>query len=171
MLRPEGKLGLIVPVSIISLNECKTIQEMLKTYFPTIWLSHYGIRPAKLFDGAEQRLTIIVAGSTGQGNNVHTTAYQRWLQEERTNLFSVLQYQSLEDDLMLPGTWGKSMRRSLRLYAERSSKTIILWLRYMQSQEASFIIIGRLITGYDQWTSSHTSKTRLGRDPHTTIVI
>lgn len=52
------------------------------------WFSTYDIRPAKLFDGVDQRLLIYILGS----NEIYSTSYKRWKEEARENLFSTINY-------------------------------------------------------------------------------
>jgi hypothetical protein len=83
------KRGLILPLSIISTKRMKSIQELLFDKKYIIWLSSFDVYPSKLFDGAKQRLTIILIFNCNT-NKIYTTKYNRWWPEERKFLFSSL---------------------------------------------------------------------------------
>jgi len=106
LMNEHGHYGLIVPISAISLEECNSLQEQLQSKLQSIWMSHFGIRPAKLFEGAEQRLTIVI-GATKTDKTICSTAYNRWSQEERSILFQKFHFQPLNEKYLLPGTWSK----------------------------------------------------------------
>src|SRR6266496_2634131 len=106
LIDPSGRYGLIVPISAVSLEECAPLQNCLQDKLSSIWVSHFGIRPAKLFEGAEQRLTIVVA-SRLQNKTLYSTSYNRWSQEERAVLFQKIHYQTVQKKFALAGTWAK----------------------------------------------------------------
>ncbi len=106
LIDPAGRYGLIVPISAVSLEECAPLQNCLQDKLSSIWVSHFGIRPAKLFEGAEQRLTIVMASKL-QDKALYSTGYNRWSQEERAVLFQKIHYQTVHNKLVLTGTWAK----------------------------------------------------------------
>ncbi|MCK6631303.1 MAG: hypothetical protein L6Q31_02890, partial [Fimbriimonadaceae bacterium] len=89
LIGSDSRSGLIIPISAVSLEECSTLRELYLRKSSLIVFSHFGIRPAKLFDGAEQRLTIVL-NRTGDSPQVHSTGYRRWSTETRSNLFETL---------------------------------------------------------------------------------
>src|SRR5262249_41199721 len=61
----------------------------LRTLDP-LWVSCFANRPAQLFDGAQKRLTILLAcKKPSLEPTVYTTAYLRWRPEERGALFDI----------------------------------------------------------------------------------
>src|SRR6266487_4503125 len=106
LIDPSGRYGLIVPISAVSLEECAPLQNCLQDKLSSIWVSHFGIRPAKLFEGAEQRLTIVMA-SRLQDKVLYSTGYNRWSQEERAVLFQKIHYQTVQKKFALARTWAK----------------------------------------------------------------
>lgn len=89
--RNVGYLGLIVPLSIFSTGRMLPLQSILRTGKELLALSHFDVYPTKLFEGAKQRLTIVLRGERREGKFV-TTRYQRWFNEARNNLFQTLAY-------------------------------------------------------------------------------
>jgi hypothetical protein len=88
----EGRVGLIVPISIFGVNGFSQLQRESCKRLGEIWVSSYANRPAQLFDGAQKRLTIVLGRrsepSESSDPQVHTTAYLRWKKEEFPTLFA-----------------------------------------------------------------------------------
>ena len=59
ILKNNGRFGMIVPLTSISNNNMNDLQYMLKKY-RNLFISNFEIRPSKLFDGVDQRLSIII---------------------------------------------------------------------------------------------------------------
>ena len=57
------------------------------------WISTYDIRPSKLFNGVDQRLSIFITAPNTK-RQFSTTSYRRWNEEQRDDLFATLQYLS-----------------------------------------------------------------------------
>lgn len=89
LLGKGGRLGMIVPISSTSVSEFRPLVRLLTS--GTCWVSTYSNRPARLFDGVEQRLAIWLAAPTGEPR-LHVSPYQHWWQEERPYLFERLRY-------------------------------------------------------------------------------
>lgn len=99
ILKPKGRIGLIIPISIFGTSGFKTLQSLVVKNLTQIWISSYSNRPAQLFDGAQKRLTILL-GNKDRGANplVYTTKYLRWKKQEFSFLFKVkLNYAFLEE--------------------------------------------------------------------------
>ena len=89
----DGRVGLIVPIAAVSVSETGSVRVNIRDVYNATWFSSYAIRPAKLFEGVEQRLTIIVAskGST-QCTEVMASKYHQWYVDERSHLFDKIEY-------------------------------------------------------------------------------
>ena len=85
-----NNISFIVPLTIASNNNMQVVRDMICD-LGTIYYSHYEIRPAKLFEGVEQRLTVFVIR---QGNDkaLYSTSIRRWKAEHRPLLFKTLYY-------------------------------------------------------------------------------
>jgi len=84
----NGRVGLIVPISIFGTDGFATLQQHCLSALSPIWASSFANRPSQLFDGAQKRLTIVLANRKSRDvPDVFTTEYFRWKQEERSSLF------------------------------------------------------------------------------------
>ncbi|MFC0525914.1 Eco57I restriction-modification methylase domain-containing protein [Pontibacillus salicampi] len=92
-LRPNGSLGMIIPISSISGETMIPLQNYLLNKMNNLFISSYSTRPSKLFPKVEQRLSIIFGNKKENDNNpctVNTTSYMKWFSNERDILFSKL---------------------------------------------------------------------------------
>lgn len=88
LLRESYYSSFIIPISSISSGRSEPFQKIVSKQ--SVWQSSYSNRPAKLFQGVEQRLTILVMKNV-QGEH-HTTSYSHWYSEEREDLFHTIYY-------------------------------------------------------------------------------
>lgn len=95
-----GRLGFIVPVSSISTEGYKNLQDLIFT-LPGHF-SSYDDRPSRLFDGLEHiQLTIHLLENTRVSKPQHfVTECYRWSAIERTNLFPSLEYETIDAEYM-----------------------------------------------------------------------
>ena len=91
ILNVNGRFGMIVPISAVSATKMQPIQHIFAGPDKTCWISNYSLRPAKLFEGAEARLTIIINVKNSAGGTF-TTNYQKWNVEYRSVLFRTVTY-------------------------------------------------------------------------------
>ena len=99
----KGRLGFIVPVSLVSTDGFDSLRELLHRRTNSIWVSNYAERPAKLFNGVEKRLTIYVS-SAGQQGIQFSSHYYRWLEEERHQLLEKIEYTQVLSSHSLVGS-------------------------------------------------------------------
>jgi hypothetical protein len=93
LLRVGGRFGMIIPSSAVGLDETACLRAVLRSKYSGLYYSTYSIRPAKLFDGVDQRLCIVIGDGTAQRQQtLFATAYRHWSAEERPFLFATLQY-------------------------------------------------------------------------------
>ncbi|MFD3163925.1 Eco57I restriction-modification methylase domain-containing protein [Herpetosiphon sp. NSE202] len=99
LLSKHGFKGLIIPISAFGTNRMRSLQEVTITKSENVWQSSYGIRPSKLFDGAEQRLTILLMKKkySKKDCEIFSTKYYRWNHEERDFLLQNLIYQNITE--------------------------------------------------------------------------
>jgi hypothetical protein len=87
--------GYIVPVSSISTDRYKPLQELLLSHEAHI--SSFDDRPSRLFEGLEHiRLTIHILGKPSKTPRVFSTRYNKWSASERDILFNCLGYAKTE---------------------------------------------------------------------------
>lgn len=94
LLQKDGRLGMIVPVSLVSGESYMPLSTL--TFQTLCWVSTYSNRPGKLFQGVEQRLTVLLW--TLFKGSIYSTYYQHWYEEERPLLFDQLFYSTTKLD-------------------------------------------------------------------------
>lgn len=92
LLTRNGRSGMIVPHSAICTDRMAEVGKILARPDASTWLSTYSIRPAKLFDGVDQRLCIYVQKGQSPEFDLFSTRYNRWNEEFRSYLLFSLQY-------------------------------------------------------------------------------
>jgi hypothetical protein len=128
----DGNVGLIVPIASISVSETDTLRKHIRSSYRALWFSSYAIRPAKLFEGVEQRLTIFIAHKGGeQRDHVCSTKYHQWYVDERPHLFEALAYCPLpypQNDLPVAKCGSSIARSVLGKIASAGSTRVVAWL-------------------------------------------
>ena len=72
-----------------------------------LWLANFEIFPGRLFEGAFQRLTILLANCDDKRACVtHVTKIQRWYSPERPQLIELMRYTDVRN-CMMPGVFPK----------------------------------------------------------------
>jgi len=93
--------GMIIPIWGNSNPEYQILREVIIENSKEIKLSHFAVRPSKIFDNAEMNLTIMIL-SKRLGNQeavvFRTTNYIRWHRNERKNLFNMIKYIEIDVD-------------------------------------------------------------------------
>ena len=87
----NGHTSMIIPHSAICTDRMAEVQTVLFDDSVT-WSSTYDIRPAKLFEGVDQRLCIYLTRRGNGGRFSFTSRYHRWHEGKRPTLFHSLQY-------------------------------------------------------------------------------
>ncbi len=91
------------------------------------WMSHFAIRPAKLFEGVEQRLTIYLAHRSSASKRLWQTKYMQWYKAERLTLFENLGYcdvTTIAKPEFVPKASSKVHLRIIRKVMESYSESI-----------------------------------------------
>jgi hypothetical protein len=104
LIRRNGFLGLIVPMSLVSTARMESVRSVLIDQSSRMWLSHYsGNRnPSVLFEGVEMRLTIALLNSNekpAEGHVSYSTDFRRWPAPARGNLFATTAYTLVPNSL------------------------------------------------------------------------
>jgi len=98
ILSSGGKLGFIVPISLISTERMRDIRGFIHDNSSEVAYYNFDDRPGKLFNGMyHSRSTILILQKGGPSNKVTTTSCLRWLSENRPQLFRGIK--TLEIDL------------------------------------------------------------------------
>lgn len=109
----KTRSGMIVPHSAFCTDRMGPLMDLFRNNY-SIWVSTYDIRPAKLFNGVDQRLAIYIT-SQNDRKETYSTKYFRWHENARPHLFALLKYNratkiSYENSL---AKLGSSMEESI----------------------------------------------------------
>lgn len=90
LMKSDGTMSMIVPLSLPSTQRMRCVQEMLEAHGNT-WYSNFAWRPAKLFDAVNRALTIFIVTPSSVGKT-SATGYQKWTSENRDGLIQRMGY-------------------------------------------------------------------------------
>ena len=93
----NAKMGMIIPISAFSNGSMKELQDVFKSEFSDLHIATFHQRPAQLFEGVLQRLSIFI-GNKNESNKFFTTGINRWNEECRNFLFQNLKYTLVVED-------------------------------------------------------------------------
>ena len=85
-----GYAGFIVPISLPSTDRMKPLRDWL-IRDATVHFVSFSTRPSKLFEGAEQRLTLYIQSPSAKPS-LYSGGYMKWFTEERHALFPNIEY-------------------------------------------------------------------------------
>lgn len=96
----KGYLGFIVPISLCSSQRFAALRQELVYSTTMLWLANFEIFPSRLFEGAFQRHTILLAQHQSRQINknpqIHVTKIHRWYSAERPHLFPLMHYTHIQ---------------------------------------------------------------------------
>ena len=101
LLQNYGAMSMILPLSIVSTQRMKKIQEIIEEN-RSLWYANFSWRPAKLFDNVNRALTIFISKHSNSLQTFSTT-YQKWTSESREGLMERINY--TEVDKERPEIW------------------------------------------------------------------
>ena len=87
-----GLMGMIIPLSAFSTDRMTPLIDDLKKASVSLHISHFGWRPAKLFDGVNLQLSIVIQKYGAPPANIKTSRYVLWESSSRSFLFERLEY-------------------------------------------------------------------------------
>ena len=88
-------VGFVVPLSLCAGERFDRLRRTLLTNTSALWLANFDIFPCRLFEGAYQRLTLLLGKRRGQFSCTHetyVTSIQRWYTSERATLMKRIVY-------------------------------------------------------------------------------
>ncbi len=94
LLKDNSYMGMIVPISITSTQRMEPLRNVLFEKCDSIYIANFSDRPACLFSGVHQKLSIVFVKKTKplNGCKVYTSTYKHWSKSERATLFDSLSY-------------------------------------------------------------------------------
>lgn len=84
-----SKMGMIIPISAFANNSMADLTKLIKQQ-NNVFISTFHQRPAQLFDGVLQRLSIFLLEKNQPKSPIYTTSVIRWYSKARSNLFQTL---------------------------------------------------------------------------------
>ncbi|HEV2656116.1 MAG TPA: DNA methyltransferase, partial [Ktedonobacteraceae bacterium] len=89
----QSYLGLIVPLSVCGGERFDELRRTITRHSSALWLANFEIFPCRLFEGAFQRLSILLAQhGSDPGCTISSTRIQRWYAVERAQLIDLIAY-------------------------------------------------------------------------------
>lgn len=104
-LCPGGREAFIVPISLPSTDRMQALRTKLVER-GTVYHVDFNTRPGKLFEGAEQRLTIYIRHPSESTRRM-SGGYLNWSQVERPALFQTIAYVETTGIVLRNGIWPK----------------------------------------------------------------
>jgi hypothetical protein len=104
---PESYVAFIVPVSFPSTDRMQSLRELLLAKADVFHVS-FSTRPSKLFEEAEQRLTIYIQ-TPSRKPRLFSGGFLKWYAEERAALFSRLEFVEVAPITARHSLWPKIM--------------------------------------------------------------
>jgi hypothetical protein len=95
LFKKIGSLGLILPLSAFCTQRMVPLIQLVKDVDASKWISHFGWRPSKLFEGVNIPLSILFIKAGPQ--IINTTTFIKWYSEYRPALFSNIGYVAAND--------------------------------------------------------------------------
>ena len=92
VLHANSKIGMIIPISAFANDSMKELQSFIKNKLNHIYIANFHQRPAQLFDGVLQRLSVFVGNKAESDGVIYTTGINRWYQQTRNILFQNLSF-------------------------------------------------------------------------------
>lgn len=93
LLKDNGIIGFIVPISIVSTKRMNNLRNLIKRECSYVFYSSFGDRPDTLFIGVHQKVTILIAKKEKVDcTNIFTSKYYHWYKEERDSLFNNVKF-------------------------------------------------------------------------------
>lgn len=87
LLKNNGALGFVIPLSYVSTPRMKIIRNKLFTKISEQYILSYADRPDCLFKSVHQKLCILIGKKRKGDKRIFTGNYQYWYKEERGSLF------------------------------------------------------------------------------------
>ncbi len=93
-LKENGYMGMIVPISFTATQRMQPLRDMLLGSCSALYIANFSDRPACLFAGVHQKLSIVFAKKAGgaEACGVYTSSYRHWAKSERARLFGSIRY-------------------------------------------------------------------------------
>ena len=128
LLSPIGGMSMILPMSLVSTQRMKLVQDVLERDRIT-WYSNFAWRPAKLFDQVNRALTIFIS-IPNEEKTVFSTGYSKWTASSRSALIPGITYVSTptnRDTFWVPKFQSGSEHEILRKVLQQELSIEQIW--------------------------------------------
>lgn len=107
LVRASGYVSLIIPLSMFATPNMSPAQRLMLQESDDLWVSYYSNRPAQLFEGAQNFLSIFVARKRAEASgrarkSLMTSRLYRWASSERGTLFQLHSFARVGVDFDFP---------------------------------------------------------------------
>lgn len=94
LLKENGYMGMVVPISLTSTQRMEPLREILYNNCEHMFIANFSDRPACLFTGVHQKLSIVFVkkGKSHNGCKIYSSTYKHWSKNERRFLFQSVKY-------------------------------------------------------------------------------
>lgn len=94
ILKENGNLGMIVPISYVSTKRMKPVRKLLSDNSKYQFCSSFADRPSCLFNGVHQKLNIILLEKEKKSKSItlYTSNYIHWYKEDKNEIFTNIFY-------------------------------------------------------------------------------
>ncbi len=100
LLRPNGRTGMIVPLSLSFNRKFHQCRQLLLSGYSHNWFASFGRIPSALFSfDVRMRHTIQIALKSNAEQSAYTTRLHRWFDDARASLFEDLKYAEFQPEL------------------------------------------------------------------------
>lgn len=99
MLKENGKLCFVIPISYVSTIRMKKIRDFVFETTKKQIVYNFSDRPDSLFSSVHQKLTILIAEKSDymtEEHKVYSSSYTYWYKSERENMFNSLEVTEVE---------------------------------------------------------------------------
>lgn len=102
ILNQNGNIGFILPLSAFCTQRMKPLVQLYKKKKRNTWISHYGWRPATLFEGVNIPLSIAIstAQNTKDEVKLFVTEFNKWYQEKREHITNIIEFNKANNLLL-----------------------------------------------------------------------
>ena len=145
LLHKRARFSFIVPLSVQTTARMNDLQLLFIQEKRHIYLGTFDVYPSKLFEGAKQRISLLISTERFDKSQFWTTSYNRWRPEERTTLFSTLRYYRSyldEDCCVIPKLGNRITEEILRKLSRYDSAS------YKQNPVAPSFYVHRIPYNY-----------------------
>lgn len=141
LLKEGGTVGNVIAASLVVNKRMTSVRDFLRNNIDGAKLSFFGIRPAKIFDSVDERVSFVLGQKeTEDPDGLYTSRNYRFTQEQRKSLFEDLQYAYADEYLLgkMIGTRTEKGKEQTPKIGRKESKHVLQKLK--QRSESNGVI-------------------------------